>query len=872
MNTDLCPEPEILNRLLLGQLPDPDFAKLEEHLSACQDCADAIQKAGADDELVSAIRQSQPHRRTADEETLVSELIDRLKPLRGNTESSRNDGTLQRAHANIADREELGDRETVAEAIGLEFLSPAQGPGEIGRLGDYRIMSVVGSGGMGVVFRAEDTKLGRVVALKAMLPSGAASRRAKQRFLREARAIASIEHDNIVTVYHVGEDQGVPYLVMPLLKGESLRDRLNRRQTLDSCEVVRMGREIAAGLAAAHARGLLHRDIKPDNIWLEEGTGRVKIVDFGLARAAEGDEEITRIGNIVGTPRYMAPEQAKGQQVDQRSDLFSLGTVLYCACTGEAPFSGSNVTATLIAVATEPAKPIKALNPHLDERLAAIIMRLLEKDPQDRFATAMEVFDSLGQIDTVASEASDEAGALPSRINDTSSGTAETIAYRAVSIDTAPSKSDVSPTPSTTRSRSRSTASQHNADRFRRSRNIAIATGGLLLLVLGGIVLLLPDKNGTIRVEINDPDIEVVVGENGYKIKGASEEEIKLEPGEHLLKIKRGGFSFETDKFVLRKGEQVVLKVEFIQDEIKVTRGETVIARKTIKPTRPVDLEEVESDGTPATNSAAENAKLDRDAAELVLKKHSFPIIVVGGARKTIRSRSELPESKPFEFRGFVGPGGRWSGIHPDGLTDEDCRQLAKCTRIDQIGLGGSRVTPAGLAHFKACKNVQWLNLTERFSKEGIAVAVGFRRLKYLGVPHVQADEWAQAFAGNESLVTLNFYRTEFSDAGTAKLVGMPNLTALDLVNTRVSDAGLKEIAQIQSLEYLALSGESITDEGIEVLADLKNLRTLVVLTKKQFAAIEKLKTAFPNCNFEQGDRNGLWNPLKGRALDFEDP
>ena len=219
----------------------------------------------------------------------------------------------------------------------IDFLAPSQAADELGRLGCYRVLKVLGHGGMGVVFEAEDPQLRRKVALKAMLPTLAASETARKRFLREAQTAAAIEHDHIVPIFQVGEDRGVPFIAMPLLKGEPLDRRLLRESRLPLSEVIRIGRETAAGLAAAHKKGLIHRDIKPANLWLEE-TGRVKILDFGLARAAADSGQLTQSGAIIGTPAYMAPEQVDGKTLDARCDLFSLGCVLYRLSTGELPF------------------------------------------------------------------------------------------------------------------------------------------------------------------------------------------------------------------------------------------------------------------------------------------------------------------------------------------------------------------------------------------------------------------------------------------------------------------------------------------------------------------------------------------------------
>jgi serine/threonine protein kinase len=293
----------------------------------------------------------------------------------------------------------------------VDFLAPPQAPDELGRLGPYRVLGILGSGGMGVVFRAEDPHLHRPVALKAILPALAESAGARTRFLREARAAAAIDHDHVVTIYQVGEDRGIPYLAMPLLQGETMEARLLREKNLPVAEVVRIGREVAEGLAAAHACGLIHRDIKPGNIWLEQvaapapgrqsvGVSRVKLLDFGLALAAETDTRLTQSGAVVGTPGYLAPEQTRGGPPDPRSDLFSLGCVLYRACTGALPFQGRDALATLAALATETPRPARDLNPEVPPALSALVARLLAKDPAGRPASALAVVEALAAVET----------------------------------------------------------------------------------------------------------------------------------------------------------------------------------------------------------------------------------------------------------------------------------------------------------------------------------------------------------------------------------------------------------------------------------------------------------------------------------------
>jgi serine/threonine protein kinase len=272
-------------------------------------------------------------------------------------------------------------------------LAPPQGPGEIGRLGCYRIIRLLGSGGMGMVFQAEDTKLNRAVALKVMQPTLAVTAENRQRFVQEGRAAAAVEHDHIITIYQVDEDRGLPFLAMQLLHGETLEARLQRhRGPQPMAFVVRIGRQIAEGLEAAHRGGLVHRDIKPSNIWLEEGRDRVKILDFGLARVVHAASQLTQTGMILGTPGYLAPEQVGGHAVGTACDLFSLGVVLYRMCTGALPFQGTDTLSILTALATTKPREVRELNAQVPAPLAILVMRLLAREaaqrPKDREVTA----------------------------------------------------------------------------------------------------------------------------------------------------------------------------------------------------------------------------------------------------------------------------------------------------------------------------------------------------------------------------------------------------------------------------------------------------------------------------------------------------
>lgn len=375
MNSTPCPDMYDLQRFFLGQDDEAAAGPIENHLSDCPRCVATLDHLDLSDELIEA---AHAHGRQADrplQAVRVEGLIERLKALSGPTTPAAPDESCD------------------------SLLAPAQAPDEIGRLGAYRVRQVLGSGGMGIVYLAEDTRLQRPIALKVLRPTLAEDGQARRRFLREARATAAVVSDHIVPIYEVSEDRGLPFLAMPVLRGETLAARLAREGRLPADEVRRIGREAALGLEAAHRQGLVHRDVKPANIWLEdsaEGAGsRVKLLDFGLVQVANERRNLTEYGAIIGTPEYMAPEQAGGKLVDARADLFSLGSVLYTAAAGRPPFHGSNSLAALRSVCDDTPPPLRELAPDLPEDLEELIQKLHAKDPDQRCPSAQEVIDWL---------------------------------------------------------------------------------------------------------------------------------------------------------------------------------------------------------------------------------------------------------------------------------------------------------------------------------------------------------------------------------------------------------------------------------------------------------------------------------------------
>jgi WD40 repeat protein len=380
-----CRTPDELRAQLAGPWTDAGRLALAAHLESCPHCRDAAETLLAEQGVASTSADG-PHPRVTE---VLRKLRDGARHAGGTVVSaSEGDATL------------AGPPPTVA------FPMPFSGPRPPGstvappsQLAHFRIVKQLGAGGMGVVYLAEDTKLERRVAIKVMRPEVAAIPLQQERFLREAKATAKIQNDHIVTIYYVGEENGVPFLAMQLLQGESMESWLHRGQQPTPGQAVRLGRETAQGLAAAHSRGLIHRDIKPGNLWLEAPRGRVKILDFGLARATSGDKNLTSSGAIVGTPAYMAPEQARGLSVDARADLFSLGVVLFRLSTGRAPFRGGDAMTCMIAAATETPLIARELNPDIPEELCNLIAELLQKDPAHRPPSSEAVVDRLARIE-----------------------------------------------------------------------------------------------------------------------------------------------------------------------------------------------------------------------------------------------------------------------------------------------------------------------------------------------------------------------------------------------------------------------------------------------------------------------------------------
>ena len=354
-----------LELVLHGSEQSPNYAEAIAHIEQCKVCQSRLEDKSTMDI---------PWWREAKESWLESEL-----PI------AKSNSSLSSVSIEIAS-EMTEDSQVEFETVMLSFLEAPSHPELLGRLGRYEIERVIGTGGMGIVLKAHDTELHRVVAIKILAAHLANSASARKRFAREAQAAAAVLHPNVIPIYNVESEGKLPYLVMQCVSGQSLQTKVDRCGILGLTDTLRIAKQTAAGLAAAHDQGLVHRDVKPANILLEENVDRVILSDFGLARAVD-DASLTRTGVVAGTPHYMSPEQARGDTIDTRSDQFSLGSVMYFMLTGRTPFRATGAMGVLHRICNEEHRPIEQINVDVPCEVVALVDRLLAKDPAKRFDT-----------------------------------------------------------------------------------------------------------------------------------------------------------------------------------------------------------------------------------------------------------------------------------------------------------------------------------------------------------------------------------------------------------------------------------------------------------------------------------------------------
>jgi WD40 repeat protein len=383
--------------------------------------------------------------------------------------------------------------------------------------------------------------LHRTVAIKVLAPQLASSSSARHRFAREARAAAAIRDEHVVAIHSVDEWKGLPYLVMEFIPGASLQQRIDRAGPLDLSSILRIGMQAASGLAAAHAQGLVHRDIKPSNILLENCVERVKITDFGLARAVD-DASLTQSGVVAGTPLFMAPEQARCEAIDHRADLFSLGAVLYAMCTGRSPFRAPTTMAVLRRVCDDTHRPVREVHTEIPAELARVIDRLLAKEPAKRFQTSAEVAEILEQ--------------LLARKQQGWTGETE--------VTPPPGKlglvDDVGPTKARRHSRVLQLAA-YGVVLLSGVFVVAETTGTTKVLDTIATVLRIKTANGTLIFEVFDPGMSVQLDGERISIHGPGVQAVTINPGAHRVDKVDAKGNVSSEWISISRGDKLLVKV-----------------------------------------------------------------------------------------------------------------------------------------------------------------------------------------------------------------------------------------------------------------------------------------------------------------------
>jgi serine/threonine protein kinase len=706
--------------------------------------------------------------------------------------------------------------------------------GELGALGPYRVVNELGRGGMGAVYLAFDTRLNRKLALKAMLPRYAADKAAKERFLREARAAAQISHDNVVTVYEADERNGLPYIAMQFLKGASLEHYLIEKGEVPIQQVMRIGREAATGLAAAHKIGLVHRDIKPANLWLEAPNGRVKVLDFGLAKPMDTDVSLTTSGMIVGTPVFMSPEQARGKDVGPRSDLFSLGGVLYRLCARQLPFNGPNAMAILVALTTEEPKPLREINPEVPEALAELIHQMLAKDPEKRPANGDEVAKRLKGIgDSIAGGRAAVAGAR----NDVGAITEISQALHISGGDQGPSSSQLR-------------AASKNA--LPHQVWIAVGIAAVIAAVAGGVVLFNMNRGDAKAVSR-------VGGSSKAEGRAPATEPVDAAPENSPQVTTPVAETRPTMSAAIPQTQPTVAKaVADAQKSPTTLPVARVAAAANVPEPRPVQVAKAVSTPPPAIVNDAE-----RQVAAWVTSVGGW--IQVSGSNQRFAKAAELPANQFTVSHIFLD--GR-------GVKDADLARFKNLKGLIYINIDHNAITDAGLAQLKDLTTLQAIYAHEvgGITDKGLDELAKLKEIwsLWLGGTSVTDAVIPRLKENFPKLAYLALGATGVTDAGLSQLAEFKELTYLYLGHSSISDATVGRLARLEKLKLLYIDNCGITDVGLAQLRNAKSLTSLNLAgTKVTIRGIADFHSAVPGC---QINREGLTGAIPTVATILTSP
>jgi len=687
------------------------------------------------------------------------------------------------------------------------------------KIGDYRIIAKLGEGGMGAVYRAEDVKLKREVALKVMRPEIAAHPASKERFLREARAVAALKHDHIVTIHQVGEEDGIPFLAMELLEGMSLQDHLHSGKPLSWLDIARIGRDIARGLALAHSKGMIHRDIKPGNIWLEtldqsaDGVMnldiRVKILDFGLARPISDSVHLTNSGAIIGTPSYMAPEQASGDPLDGRCDLFSLGALLYKLCSGRVPFQGKDVLAVLHALAVKTPEPLSSIKPEVPVQLQQLIDRLVAKNRDDRPASAQLVVTELKAI-----------------INEQGSGSNMTIPIATAVAGSADPWAGIDDETQGDEQASRPIAAP-GADAFvkppasRGRKGLWIGMAFFSLLLAAGIIIIVKSRDGKeTQVEVPDGSKVTVTDKGKVLIELPKDPDPKVAKGLQQPDRKAAVALNRYADFVLRlaAGKEVTVK-----KSERLPEEEFAIIGITFFEAPPNFAEEI------FLPAVMELRNLEAIISYLNLTESQFVQL------------ADLPLARTLKEL-----------IATFELTPKTLDGLKRFPKLGILRCYATKVGDAQLTRLSELASLQILTL-HYLGRSGEVTAKGREAIVKLPLVGLALDsspvvdrEFLRLLPKMSKLTGVNFFGCPLGDDSLPILALAPNLHSVGLGATGITDAGLGHLAKFPKLRGLIIiTNPGITDAGLDVLAKMPGVVDVDLHgTKVTAAGVKKLSAA----------------------------
>lgn len=641
----VCPSNEELASFGNGRLPREHINSIGEHVEKCDDCAETLNALTTNsDTLVTELRQKSGSKTDPGNDDDRQRVVDLAAGVRQSKEPKIDKSEKSAAAAAMeipAALKKLVDemttvdllpRKEIAEVIQSMSLRRQSDPQELAKalirekkltrfqasaafqgkssqlvFGEYVVLEKIGAGGMGVVYRAQHRRMKRVVAIKVLSGGSLDKQDSVDRFYREVEAAAKLLHPNIVTAFDAGQHGKSHFLVMEFVNGKDLSGVLKDAGPLPIAQAVDFTIQTARGLAFAHKKGLIHRDIKPANLLLDSD-GTVKILDMGLARFSNGtnDDGLTKTGQIMGTVDYMAPEQATDtRSADARADVYSLGCTLFRLLVGSPVFEGDTIMNKLMAHAHVPVPDLRATRPEVSEQLNAVFQKMVAKSPGDRQQSMNDVIADLenclshdteaegtkpteSQVDQIRPDVSqfDEtvAGASPTLVaNLESESTGDGQLPQPLLGDLSPDEvADIASIDTDSRvARSRPKKKQTAKRTAQRNGFFAALSIAGLLMLLYGVIVYFRTENGTLRVEINDPGIEVTVKGDSVRLSRDGQETIELEPGEHQLIVTRGDFTFTTNSFKLMEGETAVVKVDLVPGEVRVSHKGQLLNSET---------------------------------------------------------------------------------------------------------------------------------------------------------------------------------------------------------------------------------------------------------------------------------------------------